>query len=125
MKITRTPENLVNALFLSVLALRDAAWHLRNFMFGVPLAVLLIAVHFQAWPVGLIAGLLWFVLYRIHAAVTESAEDLAERLRPLDPAEIDSLRQSMPKAADLLATWQRSRPILSIDRSVIQDEFER
>lgn len=124
MKITRPPESLVNGLFLSVLALRDVTWHLRNFLFGVPLAVLLAGIHFQAWPAGLIAGgLLCFVLYRIHAAVSESAEDLAERLRPLDAAELDALRQTAPNAADLLAAWQRSRPVLSIDRAVILDEL--
>lgn len=126
MQITRPPENLVNALSLTVLSLRDAAWHLRNFLFGVPLAVLLAAIHVEAWPAGLIVGgLLGFVLYRMHAAVNESADDLAERLRPLDAAELDALRQSVPKAADLLAAWQRSRPVLSIDRAAILDEFER
>lgn len=124
--ITRPPENLVDGLSLSVLALRDAAWHLRNFLFGVPLAVLLAGIHFQAWPVGLIAGgLVYFVLHRIHAVVAESAGDLAERIRPLDAAELDALRQSAPKAADLLAAWQRSRPVLSIDRAAILDEFDR
>jgi hypothetical protein len=85
----------------------------------------------EAWPAGLIVGgLLGFVLYRMHAAVNESAEYLAERLRPLDAAELDAaeldaLRQSVPKATDLLTRWQRARPVLSIDRAAILDEFER
>jgi len=126
MKITRPTEHLVNSLSLSVRALRDAAWHLRNFLFGVPLAVLLAGIHFQAWPAGVIAGgLLGLVLYRIHAVVCESADDLAERLRPLDAAELEALRQFAPSAADLVAAWQRSRPVLSIDRAAILDEIDR